>query len=93
MSVVTGQYYLSEINHDLNNIKNSVDSIQTYLTYDLSMDAVPAFADNRELLMNYRANNYEYSLVKDRKLSFNAIREFNFSEYRARKIIEKAIDY
>ena len=31
MSVVTGQYYLSEINHDLNNIKNSVDSIQTYL--------------------------------------------------------------
>ncbi|WP_026509643.1 DUF4153 domain-containing protein [Butyrivibrio sp. LC3010] len=69
----------------------NTDSIQTYLTYDLSMDAVPAFADNRELLMNYRANNYEYSLVKDRKLSFNAIREFNFSEYRARKIIEKAM--
>lgn len=67
----------------------SSSSMEYYLTNELSMDAVPAFEGNNDILYEYGNDRYDYDNNKYKKITFNTIRTFNFSEYRAHKLIEK----
>ncbi|WP_029320836.1 DUF4153 domain-containing protein [Butyrivibrio sp. AE3004] len=63
-------------------------SLSYYLINEVSEDAVPAFAGNKDLLHEF-ASSYDHD-YRDNKGKYNKIREFNFSKYRAYKILAEA---
>ncbi|WP_026658407.1 DUF4153 domain-containing protein [Butyrivibrio sp. AC2005] len=80
--------YLGDTTMDGRVDRYSSQSMQSYLTMDISMDAVPAMAGNKELLKLYGENLAE-SRTEKYKLNLNTLRKFNFSEYRAYKLINE----
>ncbi len=65
------------------------ESMSYYLTAEISMDAVPAFEGNYDLLKSYGENMY-VTKKTDEKFTLNTIRTFNFAKYRANKLIREA---
>lgn len=83
MSAVTGQYYLSKIDQDLNGIKGSVDSIQTFLAEDKKSKILAADKTLNNIFENLefiKHNDWQRvaSLGEVKDIKRQAIADFQF---------------
>ena len=65
---------------------NTYGSVQRYIVYNLSLDAIPAIESNEQLLSEYKDNIYFYQWETNYA---GSIRKFNYSYWRAEKVFEE----